>query len=608
MSGERTVVFVSHKKRQCGVYQFGRSIADALQASTRYTFVYVECNDAAAYVEAVKRAAPSAVIYNYHRGTMPWLNARDVRRFRVPHVGIIHEVTQKVADGANDSLFDFYIAPDPTLVLRNSAVYKTGRLVPAYTNRLPMPSTVTIGSFGFGLQGKGFERLIETVQEQFNDAVVRLHIPYADFGDADGAGAREIASRCQGLIKKDGIQLELSHHFMPRNELMDFLAGNSLNAFFYQEQQGRGIASVTDYALAVDRPVAITRTTMFRHLWGVRPSICIEDSPLSEILERGPAPLRRYARDWCSENLVWDYERIMDSVLARRRPSVRDRARATGRRVAWKVETASPMAKKAIGAARRVLGAAPPPDWVPQLPSDTSETTSYQAPTRVAPYDPDQISYRRFNRILDQNAATHYAPAVAYLFQAVPGMMARKIPAANVQQAFVLDTVAHFARSMVDPSILCVGSFDDTAAAALAVSGFGIDEIDPIINYDLSTYMTRPSCKRSAYDLIFATSVIEHISDDEQFICQIGDLLAPGGVAVLTCDFNDAYRPGDPIPPEDRRFYTRRDLYDRLLPLLPECSLVDEADLGDASPDFVYAGCRYTFASLVFRKKSRGGS
>ncbi len=84
---------------------------------------------------------------------------------------------------------------------------------------------------------------------------------------------------------------------------------------------------------------------------------------------------------------------------------------------------------------------------------------------------------------------------------------------------------------------------------------------------------------------------------------QIGWLLAPGGAGVLTCDYNDAYTPGDAIPGEDYRFYTQRDFRERLLPQVPDCALVDSPQWDCGAPDFVYHGCRYTFATIVFRKR-----
>jgi SAM-dependent methyltransferase len=181
-------------------------------------------------------------------------------------------------------------------------------------------------------------------------------------------------------------------------------------------------------------------------------------------------------------------------------------------------------------------------------------------------------------------------------------MMARKIPEANIQQAFVLDTVHQFASQLSHPKMLSIGSYDDTAAAALKRLGFRMDEVDPVFNYDLSTFCTRPSTVKESYDIIFATSVLEHVQDDELFMKEVVDLLAPGGVAVLTVDFNGTYKPGDSIPHEDFRFYTQNDFRQRFSAVLKNCSWVDAPNWDCPDPDFTYAGHKYTFATLVFRK------
>ena len=209
-----------------------------------------------------------------------------------------------------------------------------------------------------------------------------------------------------------------------------------------------------------------------------------------------------------------------------------------------------------------------------------------------------------FNRILDNKARQLYAKMVDLLFTLAPEMMTRKIAEANVQQGFVLDAVLRFAQRLSAPRILCVGSHEDTACVSIKALDYPLTEIDPVANYDLEAFCQLPSTKAASYDLIFSTSVIEHVQDDEKFVRQIGQLLAPGGVAVLTCDYNDAYVPDDNIPGEDFRLYTQRDFYQRLLPQLPDCSLVDSPQWDCPEPDFVYHGCHYTFATLVFQKQA----
>jgi hypothetical protein len=46
-----------------------------------------------------------------------------------------------------NKLFDYYIAPDPTLILNDTNIFKTGRLIPEYNNIYPTPDIPTIGSF-----------------------------------------------------------------------------------------------------------------------------------------------------------------------------------------------------------------------------------------------------------------------------------------------------------------------------------------------------------------------------------------------------------------------------------------------------------------------------
>src|SRR5262245_2579241 len=163
----KKILFVSQKKAQCGVYEFGKNITDVLQHSKCYQFIRIECSSLNELHTAISKHAPAAIIYNYHPSVMPWLAPRlkfnlyknNLALMQVPQIGIIHEITQHVADTATNykniflycdlhrlshSLFDFYIAPDPTLLIKNPLVYKTGRLIPSYQNKYPIPSKLTI--------------------------------------------------------------------------------------------------------------------------------------------------------------------------------------------------------------------------------------------------------------------------------------------------------------------------------------------------------------------------------------------------------------------------------------------------------------------------------
>jgi SAM-dependent methyltransferase len=170
----------------------------------------------------------------------------------------------------------------------------------------------------------------------------------------------------------------------------------------------------------------------------------------------------------------------------------------------------------------------------------------------------DDSSNLRYNRILNNGARDMYSDVIRQLQYAFPLTMSKKIAEANVQQAFVLDTVYRNLKNYDNPKMLCVGSYEDTASMYLRKMGYQVEEIDPMINYYLQEFVDKPSVISNSYNIIFSTSVIEHDPDDESFIKSIDKLLAPGGIAIITCDYNDFWKPGDLKPEVDARLYTQR--------------------------------------------------
>ena len=216
-----------------------------------------------------------------------------------------------------------------------------------------------------------------------------------------------------------------------------------------------------------------------------------------------------------------------------------------------------------------------------------------------------RVTVPRFNTILDDAARQHFAPTIRMLWLMAPDIMPRKIARANVQQGYMVAAVEALAGEKRQPRMLCVGSFEDTAAIALQSLGYHVDAIDPALNTDLRGYCEQHPDLRGHYDIVFSTSVIEHVPDDETFVADIAALLAPGGYAVLTCDYDDRWRPGQPKPSTDVRLYTRADMT-RLLDAMGDVALVDAPDWERDHLDFTITEgeveLRYTFATFVVRR------
>jgi hypothetical protein len=313
------IMVVVHTGRKCGVYQYGRNITNSLVKSKKYKFVFVECGSPTDLARAIEYYMPRVILYNYIDILMPWLNpiiTSLVRsRYRIPQAGIIHEFIQSDVDRATQRLFDYSIYQDPDVIVTKPFTFKTRQLIYPYVNTMPLPPITTIGSFGFGFPDKGFERLVDAVQEEYDVAKIRLVMPPNDIVDQDGSIARATARSCKKRLYKPAVELCVTHEFLSEPQLLDFLASNTANAFLYDTNKNTGISGPTQHALAAHRPLIITKSGMFRHLLGSEPSICIEDHSMREIISYGLAPLEEFYREWSEEKFIRNYEDIMDVIL-----------------------------------------------------------------------------------------------------------------------------------------------------------------------------------------------------------------------------------------------------------------------------------------------------
>ena len=532
-------LLVSHRGAHCGVYQFGRRLFAALASGHDIAWQYTECGTFEEFAAVESKLQPDVVLLNYYPSTLGWATRADFARCCAVIFAVFHEAHKAVADRITAQPFHYLLCPDPTLLACNPAVLTVPRFIPdPIGDPGPSPEIFTVGSFGFATPGKGFERLCELVNEQFENARIRINTPFHDVTTIVPPERLDaLIASCRSRITKPGIRLEITHEFLEDSALVGFLAENTINAFLYESADPRGIASCTDYALSCGRPIAISSSPMFRHLHRLNPSICVENRSLAAIAAAGADNLNAFRQAYSTTASAAEWTSAIRCALA---------ARARSQSV------------------------------------------------------PDR---RGFNKVLDDRSRSAYKAALTELSELAPEMLARKIPRANVQQAFALDAVERLLADLTEPRILAIGSFEDTAVAALKAKGFRIDEVDPNVNgVDLESFYRSPEAVLESYDLILCVSVLEHVEDDEGFVRMVADLLAPDGIAVFTVDFSNSYPADARKPTIDRRLYNARDLRERLMATIPDCSLVDLPSWDDGSSDFEYDGCNYAFASWVFRK------
>ncbi len=303
------VLFANHKaKKQCGVYQYGKRAARILERSTKCRFIYVESDSLNEFIPEIEKYQPNGIIYNNHIANFSWLPG-EVRTFLKKHgvfeAALFHE--------SHLSSFDTFISINPNIP-ESPMTFTTPRPLFEYDNKYPLPQIPVINSFGFSSDKKGFDTLVKLVNEQFDTAIINIQITHNEFNESMDVVYQNAAS-CQGLITKPGIQLNINHEFLSDEKLLDFLAKASINVFLYHPMHGRGCSSVIDYALSVRRPIAITKSFMFRHISDAKPSICVEDRSLHEIMATGFGPLEPYYDKWRPEKFFSAYEEIVESLM-----------------------------------------------------------------------------------------------------------------------------------------------------------------------------------------------------------------------------------------------------------------------------------------------------
>lgn len=315
---EDTILFVSHSSRQCGIYEFGWNLKEAYKSSKVYHFCYTECKNSEELAYSIKQTNPSVIIYNYYPATMPWLTRNIKEKYNIIQIGYIQEFDQtNIAEKIKSSFFDFCICPDPSIDLSGiDGCFKTGRLLAKYQNYINLPVITTVGSFGFGFPDKGFERIVEKVQNEFEEAIIRINMPFNDIVDPDGTKfALSTAARCRAILKNPRIELQITHNYLSKSDILDFLAANTINVFLYNSDKSQGVSSALDYALSVQRPVAISSANMFRHVRILSDGITIDRNSLKSIIQRGISPLVPLLNEWSEPQMIMTIEKILDRVL-----------------------------------------------------------------------------------------------------------------------------------------------------------------------------------------------------------------------------------------------------------------------------------------------------
>ncbi|MHB0992499.1 MAG: glycosyltransferase [Burkholderiales bacterium] len=311
-------VFINTAKANCSIYESGRMVYNCLKESDYHTLDYFSLDmldvpalagegrikplDKSQNDETDGTDSYDFWVFNWHFLTMaPHLDPESIRRLPGRKFTVVLEL--EPSDPLKlvpPDVFDGYIALDPSAP-------STGEIFPfprplegdPRNPNSTFPDVPVIGSFGFGTPGKGFELLVEAVNREFEQAIVRINIPRGTYtGSTDDFHGQDyskyIAALCKS-IAKPGIDVRFTYDFMSPEELVDWCADNDLNCFMYTRRQS-GLSATTDQAIMSGRPLLTSSNDTFRHIHRyIAPYPVIG---LRQAIETTTPMVHRLQRDW----------------------------------------------------------------------------------------------------------------------------------------------------------------------------------------------------------------------------------------------------------------------------------------------------------------------
>lgn len=295
------VLIVNPPDPICGVACFGESFHSIVKKSTRHTYWL---NNGGVY----DASGFDVIIYNYHEKLFPWLSEDHIKRTGIPCMAI----------GGHDCYPEF----DALKYVLNcdSTSENTRKNIPLPRpvknfSPLPDPDIVTIGSCGFDFSSKNYQHVATVVAQSYDTAIIRLHIP----SHPNGEGIHNIAHTIQQqlfVLNKPNILVQLTNHFMSDDELISFLSSNTANVFLYPpyENEKRGLSSVIDKALSARKPIAISDSTMYRHI-NMENKFLLSEYSLREIVSFEVGHLGPFLEKFSEEKLIETVDSTIDKCL-----------------------------------------------------------------------------------------------------------------------------------------------------------------------------------------------------------------------------------------------------------------------------------------------------
>lgn len=308
------ILLLNHKLQQCGVYQYGIRLYNILKKSKNIVYTYKEVDSLDEYNGYISETSYNGILYNYHPCTMTWINRNNIQK-NIKNIGINHECftdlfEHEIHIGKTVSENNYYI---PRPIFENIEEIVNNTPTNSFIDFHVSDDVPIFGSFGFGIHNKGFERIVKMVNDQYDEAVIKFLIPPADFATKQPE-IDELLARCKSYITKPGILFISCSDFFSNEQVLKFLYSNTMNIFLYDKMDnGRGFSSVIDYAMSVKKPMGISDSIMFRHIYS--DDICLYHVSIAECIKKSKAHIEKVVNENSNANLILTFDNLLGYIV-----------------------------------------------------------------------------------------------------------------------------------------------------------------------------------------------------------------------------------------------------------------------------------------------------
>ncbi|MEI8129015.1 MAG: hypothetical protein WCG95_05295, partial [bacterium] len=302
-------LFINSKAKKCSIHESGKMIYNCLLKSTTCKFDYTEID----VDNRIISTGYDIYFFNYHYGTMSWLNIKQLKK----DFGFVMTVVLEVLPSnpfplVDENSFDIYCAIDPTMDIPDKKVFAFPRPLEPFEipQEQDLLETPIIGSFGLPTAGKGFEKIVEAVNEEFDKAIIKINMPAADFVSNSVSIANEYEDKCMAIAKK-GIEIKVTHDFLTKDELIKWCRSNTINCFFYDRNQP-GLSATTDQAISSERPLLVSDNETFRHVTHyLKP---YPECSIKEAIENSVPVVRQIKKDWSQDAFAQKFDEMIEKI------------------------------------------------------------------------------------------------------------------------------------------------------------------------------------------------------------------------------------------------------------------------------------------------------